>query len=73
MSKWVTKYTCPGFMVVRRKPWSIVDCQSYVMFAIEFHDMGKTLFLSLFDELIHSKAEVSLLYLTVDFVYSTRE
>ena len=42
MSKWVNKYTCPGFMVVPRKPWplgneyhSIVDCQSDVMFAIE--------------------------------------
>lgn len=42
MSKWVNKYTCPGFMVVPRKPWplgneyhSIVDCQSDIMFAIE--------------------------------------
>jgi hypothetical protein len=42
MSKWVNKYTCPGFMVVPRKPWplgneyhSIVCSQSDVMFAIE--------------------------------------
>lgn len=41
MPKWVNKYTCPGFMVVPRKPWPlgneyhiIVDCQSDIMFAI---------------------------------------
>ena len=42
MSKWVNKYTCPGFMIVPRKPWqfgneyhSIVCGMSDIMFAVE--------------------------------------
>jgi len=42
MSKWVNKYTCPGFMVVPRKPWpfgnewhTICCARSGVMFAVE--------------------------------------
>ena len=31
MSKWVNKYTCPGFMFVPRKPWP---------FGNEYHDAG---------------------------------
>ena len=31
MSKWVNKYTCPGFMYVPRKPWK---------FGNEYHDAG---------------------------------
>ena len=30
-SKWVTEYTCPGFMFVPRKPWP---------FGNEYHDAG---------------------------------
>eukprot|EP00934_Nitzschia_sp_Nitz4_P007490 Nitzschia sp. Nitz4//scaffold526_size3785//2112//3756//NITZ4_009261-RA/size3785-processed-gene-0.3-mRNA-1//1//CDS//3329553959//7480//frame0 len=42
MSKWVNKYTCPGFMCVPRKPWplgneyhSIACSESGLMYAIE--------------------------------------
>ena len=31
MSKWLNKYTCPGFMCVPRKPWK---------FGNEYHDAG---------------------------------
>ena len=31
MSKWLNKYTCPGFMFVPRKPWP---------FRNEWHDIG---------------------------------
>ena len=42
MSKWLARFTCPGFMVVPRKPWPFGNeyhthccCQSGVMFALE--------------------------------------
>ena len=42
MSKWLNKYTCPGFMVVPRKPWpcgneyhTICCSESGVLFALE--------------------------------------
>ena len=42
MSKWLSEYTCPGFMCVPRKPWplgnewhSIYCAQSGVMYAVE--------------------------------------
>ena len=42
MSKWVSQYTCPGFMVVPRKPWpfgneyhTICCSLSGVLFAME--------------------------------------
>ena len=42
MSKWLSEYTCPGFMCVPRKPWplgnewhSICCAQSGVMYAVE--------------------------------------
>ena len=45
MSKWLNKYTCPGFMVVPRKPWpfgnewhSISCAKSGVMFAVELRE-----------------------------------
>ena len=31
MSKWINKYTCPGFMYIPRKPWK---------FGKEYHDAG---------------------------------
>ena len=34
MSKWLNKYTCPGFMFVPRKPWK---------FGNEYHDVGCSL------------------------------
>ena len=42
MSKWVNKYTCPGYTVVPRKPWPFVNeyhticCAiSGILFALE--------------------------------------
>ena len=42
MSKWIEQFTCPGFMIVPRKPWpcgneyhTIVDNTSDVLFALE--------------------------------------
>ena len=42
MSKWVNKWTRPGFMVVPSKPWTCVNeyyticcCQSVILFAVE--------------------------------------
>ena len=42
MSKWLNQYTCPGFMVVPRKPWkcgneyhTICCCLTGILFALE--------------------------------------
>jgi len=45
MSKWVNKWTCPGFMIVPRKPWpfgneyhTIACASSFVLFRMELQE-----------------------------------